>query len=186
MEIQVTGKNIELLPKVRDYVTRKLDKVNRLLPKVFAFDVEIAEEKTRSPQQHFIVQVTINNNGTLLRGEERGQDMFTAIDKVAEVMARQVEHYKGKKYEKGRGGTSIRVAEANIPAAEATAETSPEPTVVRTKRFNIKPMSLEEAIAQMELLGHDFFLFRNSENEEINLLYRRKDGNYGIIEVPVK
>lgn len=187
MEIQTTGKNIELKPDVRDYVARKLDKVNRLLPKIFSFDVEISEEKTRSPQQHFIVQVTINNNGTLLRGEEKGQDVFTAIDKVAEVMMRQVEHYKGKRFDKGRGTSVIRgTTPAGAPeTAEEAAEpagTSQEQKIVRTKRFHVKPMSVDEAIDQMELLGHDFFLFFNTEEKELNLVYRRRDGNYGLIQ----
>jgi len=189
MEIQIKGKNLELLPTVRSYVVRKLDKINRHLPKILAFDVEITEEKTRSPQQHYVVQVTINNNGTLLRGEERGQDVFTAIDKVAEVMSRQVEHYKGKRYEKGRGGSVIRgtTAEQTQEVAEITeVPVSSGPKVVKTKRFDIKPMSLEEAIDQMELLGHDFFLFRNADTEEINLVYHRKDGNLGVIETPRK
>lgn len=189
MEIQITGRNMELPPEVSNYVVRKLDKVNRLLPKILAFVVEISDENTRSPQQRFVIQVTINNNGTLLRGEERGQDVFTAIDKVAEVMERQVEHYKGKRYEKGRGNSIIRGrTTAPPPPAETTetVESGQEPLIVRTKRFNIKPMSQDEAVDQMQLLGHDFFLFRNGENGEINLLYRRKDGNLGIIEVPAK
>ncbi len=184
MEIQVTGKNIELLPNVRDYVIRKLDKINRLLLKIFTFDVEIAEEKTKSPQQHYVVQVTINNNGTLLRGEERGQDVFTAIDKVAEVMHRQVEHYKGKRFEKGRNGSPIRGTTVEQQRETQLAESAAvdRSQVVKNKKFHVKPMSVEEAIDQMELLGHDFFLFRDAETEEINLVYRRKDGNVGLIQ----
>jgi len=186
MEMQITGKNIDVLPAVRSHITRKLGKINRHLPNILSFDVVVVEEQTRSPDQRFIVQVTINNNGTLLRGEERGQDLYTATDKVAEVMDRQVEHYKGKlPYSKKRASPSIRkdTAEA-ISAFEAEIEKGPR--VVKIKKFDVKPMSLDEAVDQMELLGHDFYLFYNPDNNKISLIYRRKDGNYGLIEPNVK
>ena len=176
MELQITGKNIELSPAVRRYLERKLGKLNRHLPNIIDYRVEISEEKTRSPQQRFVIQVTLDSSGTLLRGEERGEDLFTAIDKMAATMNRQIEHYKGKLYNKGRGSSVAR-----SKFSEEVEETQPR-NVVRVKRFAVKPMSVAEAIDQMELLGHDFFLFFNAESEELNLLYRRKDGNYGLIE----
>jgi putative sigma-54 modulation protein len=183
MDIQITGKNLDILPAVRSYMTRKLGKVNRYLPTILSFEVVATEEQTRSPDQRFIVQVTVNNNGTLLRGEERGQDLYTATDKVAEVMNRQVEHYKGKlPYSKKRATPSIRTNTTEVTAAVEAEAAEQGPRVVKTKRFDVKPMSLEEAIDQMELLGHDFFLFYNPDNNKMNLLYRRKDGNYGLIE----
>ncbi|MCD6300078.1 MAG: ribosome-associated translation inhibitor RaiA [Dehalococcoidales bacterium] len=177
MELQITGKNLELLPAVRRYIERKLGKLGRHLPNITESKVEISEEKTKSPQQRFVVQVTVDSSGTLLRGEERGEDLFTAIDRVAEVMERQIEHYKGKLYEKGRGSSLARSG-----FSEEVTEEQPRGEVVKTKRFAVKPMPVDEAIGQMELLGHDFFLFFNADNEELNLLYRRKDGNYGLIE----
>jgi putative sigma-54 modulation protein len=187
MDMQITGKNMDVLPTVRSYITTKLGKINRYLPNILSFEVVVAEEQTRAPDQRFIVQVTINNNGTLLRGEERGQDLYTATDKVTEIMSRQIEHYKGKlPYSKKRATPSIRTTTVEATAAiNAEAEES-EPRVVKTKRFDIKPMSLEEAIDQMELLGHDFFLFFDPDNHKMNLLYRRKDGNYGLIEPNIK
>ncbi len=176
MELQITGKNIELSPAVRSYIERKLGKLNRHLPNIMESSVEIGEEKTKSPQQRFVVQATISCSGTLLRGEGRGENLLTAIDKVAAIMNRQIEHYKGKLYEKGRGSS---LARGGFNEAE---ESPPQQKVVKVKRFTIKPMSAAEAIDQMELLGHDFFLFFNAETEEINLLYRRRDGNYGLIE----
>ncbi|MBA7653315.1 Ribosome hibernation promotion factor [subsurface metagenome] len=176
MELQITGKNIDLSSAVRRYIERKVGKLSRFLPNIIESKVEIFEEKTKSPQQRFVVQVTIDSGGTLLRGEERGEDPFTAIDKVATIMSRQIEHYKGKLYEKGRGSSLAR-----SESSEAI-ETPPSPRVVKVKRFAVKPMSVAEATDQMELLGHDFFLFFNDDTEKINLLYRRKDGNYGLIE----
>ena len=177
MKLQITGKNIDLLPTVRSYVERKLGKLSRHLPNIMEAKVEISEEKTKSPQHHFVVQATINSSGTLLRSEERGEDLFTAIDKVAAVLNRQIERYKGKLYNKGRGSSFAR---AELSRETETAQ--PTERVTKVKRFAIKSMSVTESIDQMELLGHDFYLFRNSDTEEVNLLYRRKDGNYGLIE----
>ena len=177
MELQITGQNMEISPAVRRYVERKLGKLNRHLPDIVVSKVEIVEQKTKSPGQRYVVQMSLDSNGTLLRGEERGGDLFTAINKVAEIMDRQIEHYKGKLYEKGRGNSLVR-SEFGAAAEPAPSSSS----VVKVKRFAVKPMSVFEAIDQMELLGHDFFLFLNADTEELNLLYRRRDGNYGVIE----
>jgi len=177
MALQITGKNIDLSSAVHRYVERKLGKLSRYLPNIIESKVEISEEKTKSPQQRFVVQVTVDSNGTLLRGEERGENLFAAIDKVAAIMDRQIERYKGKLYEKGRGSS---LARSEFSPEVETAK--PAEKVTKIKRFTVKPMSVAEAIDQMELLGHDFFLFFNADTEELNLLYRRKDGNYGLIE----
>ena len=177
MELQITGQNIELSPAVRRHIEQKMGKLSRHLPNIIESKVEIVEEKTKSPQQHYVVRVTVDSNGILLNGEERGQDISNAIDKVAEVMTRQIEHSKGKLYEKGRG-SSLAKGEFSEEAEPA----SPPRRVVKVKRFAVKPMSVDETIEQMELLGHSFFLFLNADTEEINLLYRRRDGNYGLIE----
>ncbi len=176
MEIQATGTNTELTPAVRRYIERKLGKLNRHLPSLLESRVEISEEKTKSPQQRFVVRVTVSGKGTRLHGEERGADLFKAIDKVSAVMTRQLERYKGKLYEKGRNSSLAR------GEFSEEAEVNKTPQVVKVKRFAIKPMSVIEASSQMELLGHNFFLFFNADAEELNLLYRRKDGNYGLIE----
>jgi putative sigma-54 modulation protein len=183
VDMHITGKNIELIPPVREYISKKMGKISRHLPNILSFDVVASEEKTRAPDQRYIVQVTMDSNGTLIRGEERGQDLYTASDKVYEVLMRQIEHYKGKlPWAKSRGWASIRTTTTEATSAASAETVSEGPRVVRTKRFDVKPMSLEEAIDQMELLGHDFFLFYNPTANRINLLYRRKDGDYGLIE----
>ena len=175
MELQIIGKNVRLAPTVRHYIERKLGKLGRYLPNITESKVEVSEEKTKSPQQRFVVRVTIGGSGTLLRGENKGENPLAATDKVVATMERQIEHYKGKLYNKRRGSSFAR--------SEFSEETETKPpSVVKVKRFAVKPMSVAEAIDQMELLGHDFFLFFNTDNEELNLLYRRKDGNYGLIE----
>jgi len=175
MELQIIGKNVKLAPAVRHYIERKLGKLGRHLPNITESKIEVSEEKTKSPQQRFVVRVTIEGSGTVLRGENKGENPLVATDKVVATMERQIEHYKGKLYDKGRGSSFTR-----SEFSEET-ETTP-PSVVKVKRFAVKPMSVAEAIDQMELLGHDFFLFFNADTEELNLLYRRKDGNYGLIE----
>jgi putative sigma-54 modulation protein len=187
MDMHITGKNIELSPTVRDYITRKLGKINRFLSNILSFDVVATEEQTRAPEQRFIVQVTLDSNGTLIRSEERGQDLYTATDKVFEVLSSQIERYKGKlPYTKKRGTPSIRTTTTEATAAIASETEEQGPRVVRTKRFDIKPMSLDEAVDQMELLGHDFFLYYDPDVNRMNLLYRRKDGNYGLIEPNIR
>jgi putative sigma-54 modulation protein len=184
MDMQITAKNLDLSTASRSYITRKLDKIERHLKKIEAFEVVVSEENTRSPDQRYIVQVTIQNRGTILRGEERGIDLHTAIDRVSEVMNRQVEHYKGKlPSSNNRGKPSIRTSTAEVTSPEVEEEVVDEgPRIVKTKRFDVKPMAVDEAVDQMLLLGHDFFLFSNTDNNNINLLYKRKDGDLGLIE----
>lgn len=181
MELQITGTNMQIAPPVRSYVKRKLGKLSKHLTNIMETQVEISEEKTKSPQQHYLVRATVSSGGAVFHGEERGEDLFAAIDKVAAIMIRQLEHHKGKLYEKGRGRSLAR-NEFSTETAESDEPDEPERKVVKTKRFPIKPMTLEEAVEQMELLGHDFFLFFDSDFEKLKLIYRRKDGNYGLIE----
>ncbi len=177
MELQLTGKNVKITPTVRRYVERKVDKLSRHLPDIIESIVEVTEEKTKSATQRFVAQITLDSHGTILCGEERGDDLLAAIDKVVATMDRQIEHYKGKLYKKGRGSSLARTEFQPEPETITPAQ-----RVTKVKRFAIKPMSADEAVDQMELLGHDFFLFLNAETDSLNLLYRRKDGNYGLIE----
>lgn len=181
MELQVVGKNVEITQQLREYLTIKLDKLTRHLPNMDEAKVEIHEEKTKSPAHRVAVQVTIKNKGTILRSEERSANVHTAIDAVTEVLARRIERYKGKLDKKAKGAATVH--QLSLTSEEPAVEeeiTSPE--VVRVKRFLVKSMTVTQAAEQMELLSHDFFLFMNSESGELNLVYRRKDGNYGLIE----
>lgn len=178
MDLFITAKNTKLSPEARDHINLKLGKLSRHLTNLTEANVEVREEMTSSPNQRFIVEVTVVAGGTILRGEERGETLAEAVDKVAETMDRQVEHFKGRVYDRRRRGPSAtRTAAAGGPAEEETVP----PAIVRTKQFPLKPMSPEEAIDQMELLDHAFFLFLNNEGV-VNLVYRRTDGNFGLIE----
>lgn len=177
MEIKMTGKNMELAPSVRSYIEKKLQKLSRHLNNIAESDIEITEEKTRDPENRFVAQLTVDHSGTLLRAEERGEDLFTAVDRVEAVIRRRIERYKGKLYDKGRGTSAVKSGFNEQSALEPAGK-----KVVKVKRFAVKPMPLSEATEQMELLGHDFFLFLNAETSQVNLVYRRRDGNYGLIE----
>ena len=177
MELQITGTNMEITTTVRRYIERKLGKLSRHLPNIIESKIEVSEENTKSPQQRYLVRATVAGSNATFHGEDRGEDLFKAIDRVATIMIRQLEHHKGKLYEKGRGNS---LARGELSQGAEAAE--PDRKVVKMKRFAIKPMTVAEATDQMELLSHDFFLFFNAEKEELNLLYRRKDGDYGLIE----
>lgn len=177
MELQITARNMELTPPVRGHIERKLGKLSRHLPHIIESRVEIAQEKTKSPEQHFVARVTVAGDGARFHSEGRGEDLFQAIDRVADTIIRQLEHHKGKHQEKGRISSPAR-----DKSGEETETAKPAPEVVKVKRFLMKPMTVAEAAHQMELLGHSFFLFFNADTEELNLLYQRKDGNYGLIE----
>ncbi len=175
MELQITGQNIEVGPKVRQHVEKRLGNLDRHLPMIKGGKVEIVAEGTKSKEQRHVVQVTLEVNGTVIRGEERGPDLFTAIDKVADVMDRRIDRFKGKLYGRKRGAESTRV-----PATEVAE--GPTSRVVKTKRFTARRMTTEEAIESLELLGHTFFVFLNSDTGELNVLYRREDEDYGLIQ----
>ena len=181
MELQISSKNMEISPTDRSYLEKKIGKLTHYLPNITEAKVEIHEENTKSPQQRFTAQVTLNTKGVLLRGEERGERVRVAVDAVADVLARQIERYKGKLYDRGRGVSLTRKA-ADSEAVVGNAEAIDWPKIVRVKRFAVKPMSVMEAAEQMELLGHSFFLFVNDKDDALSLLYRRDDGNYGLIE----
>ncbi len=177
MNINVRGKNIEATPALVDYAHKKLGKLEKHFDK--ATDVQVVLSVIR--EEH-IIEVTMNLNGLILRGEESTGDMYASIDMVVEKLERQVKKYKTRmnKSLRYRGVRTMNEKQAAIEAEERLEDDAPQ--VVRTKRFTLKPMSVEEAILQMDLLGHNFFVFTNAETEGVSVVYRRKDGNYGLIE----
>ena len=181
MELQIFAKNVELSQEVEDYIRKKIGKLSRYLPNLTEAKVEVHEENTRSPRHRFTVQVTLNSKGVLLRGEERAESIYIATDAVDKVLARQIERYKGKSYKKGRSTSRSREAAASKEVI-TNDKVGSLPNVIKVKHFVVKPMSVTDASEQMELLGHDFFLFINADSDMFSLLYRRRDGNYGLIE----
>ncbi len=178
----VNGKNIDVSDTMRERVIQRMRKLERRFH--FLHDAHVSLSTQRNWQ---IAEVTLQAAGHLLRAEERSNDIYASLDSVVDKLDRQLRRHKGRFSRKGRG-TNEEEESAVIepPASEAEPEEPIEeaslPRVVRTKKFVMKPMSIEEAVLQMELLGHDFFMFTNAETENINVLYRRKDGDLGLIE----
>ncbi len=171
MDIQIFGKNIDINDTIIDYARKKTDKLARLLPIIDELKIEITEEKTKSRDSRYTVQITIKSKWNLFRAEERAQTINLAIDSATDALSHQISRFKGKFIKKGRGTIS-----------DETPSPDRLPEIVRMKRFLVKSMSVGEAAEQMELLSHDFFLFLNDDSGVLNLLYRRKDGDYGLIE----
>jgi putative sigma-54 modulation protein len=184
MAVQITihGRDLSITPNLREYVEKKVGKLDHYLPSITEARIDLAEvPSARSAADRHVAQLTVHGPGMVLRAEERKDDLFTAIDEVMEKMHRQIERYKGK-HMRGRGnGVGV---EAVVPAAEEEAPEEPRAgRVVRRKRFVMTPMGEAEAIEQMQLLSHeDFFVFYNAETSRVNVLYRRNDGDLGLID----
>ena len=175
----IKAKNLELNDFLRNYVEKKVRKLDRYLPGIAECRVELSVTNAKNAKHRQIAQVTIRSrSGTILRAEERSADMLASVDAVIDKMYRQITRFKGKRH-RGRGRTQAPVEEA-LP--QEMPEEGEGPAIVRVKRFEVTPMSAEEAIEQMELLGHDFFVFYDPDSENINVVYRRQDGAYGLLE----
>ncbi|MGE5619378.1 MAG: ribosome hibernation-promoting factor, HPF/YfiA family [Sphingomonadaceae bacterium] len=178
MQVVVKGKNMEVSEKLRRFVENKILKLERVLPEIAEAEVELTNAKTKSADHRYVVQVTLKANGTLIRGEQAADDSYTAMDAVLDKIDRQIARYKTKRfgaYNKGATEAKVATAAVDAPAVE-------EGRLVRTKRFAMKPMDVEEALMQMELLGHSFYVFNNAESGRVSVVYKRKDGDFGLIE----
>jgi putative sigma-54 modulation protein len=180
MELEILAQNVELTPRLRSYVEKKIAKLDRTLPNLTSIRVDLANENTRSAVERQVAQVTIRDDkGTILRAEERSSDMFAAVDAVMDKLNRQIERYRGKRNDRSRGARVEAAPEAAVAVEEYIEE---DQKIVRHKRFALHPMSADEAVEQMELLGHDFYVFFNVNQNQINVLYRRRNGQYGLIQ----
>jgi ribosome hibernation promoting factor len=182
-QMVVKGKNIEVTEALRDHVEKKLGKLESHLDKITAMTVELSAEPRKSSSNRQVVQVTMQVNGQTLRAEEASSDMYSAVDVVVEKLQRIVERYKSKLYRKDDIRKNRRAAaRMESESAAATAQAMVEETgITHTKRFAIKPMSPQEATEQMELLGHDFYIFYNQDTTSVSVVYKRKNGSYGLL-----
>ena len=172
MRYTITGKNIEVTDGLRAAVYEKIGKLERYFSKDTDVTVTLSVEKGRQK-----IEVTIPVKGSIIRSEQTSTDMYVSIDLVEEVIERQLKKYKNKIIDKKQSNPAF--SDAYI---QEEMEDPEEVRIIRTKRFAMKPMDPEEACIQMELLGHAFYVFRNSETDEVNVVYKRKDGAYGLIE----
>ncbi len=174
MNFIISGKNIEVTPGLKDSVISKLGKLERYFTPDTEIIVTLSVEKDRQK-----IEVTIPVKGDIIRSEQTSTDMYVSIDLVEEVIERQLRKYKNKLIARHQEGSAFK---QEFFEEEPAIDSNDEIQIVRTKKFGIKPMFPEDACVQMELLGHDFFVFSNAETEEVNVVYKRKNGTFGLIE----
>jgi putative sigma-54 modulation protein len=174
VEVSIFARNMEVTPRLREYVEQKVEKLDRYLPSIDEARFDMTVENTRSASHRQVAQLTVRARGTILRAEERTQDMFASIDAVLDKMYRQIARYKGKR--RDRLHAPVEALPIEEPVEEAGGE------IVRIKRFDVRPMAPEEAIEQMELLGHSFYIFLNADEDAVSVVYKRADGNYGLLQ----
>jgi putative sigma-54 modulation protein len=176
VRLQVKGRNLEVTDAIRSYAQEKLGKLDRQLHDPTRVELELMVERNPSIAANQIAEATIWTKGPILRARESSHDMKASIDQLVEKLERQVTRYREKRQRKParRDGGAADLPQG-IPVES-------EPVIVKSKQFPVKPMTPEEAVLQLELVGHDFFVFRNADSGEVNVVYRRRDGAYGLIE----
>ena len=176
MRLQVKGKNVEVSEQIRAYAEEKLGKLERHLNGPTRVELELEVERNPSIAASNVAEATIWTKGPVLRAREASTDMKASIDQLADKLERQVTRYRQKRRRRGTRGEPVLTAVSPPPENEDGLP------IVKMKQFAVKPMSPEEAVLQLELVGHDFFVFRNGDSSEVNVVYRRRDGGYGLIE----
>ena len=181
MRYTITGRNIEVTPGLRAMVEKKIGKLEHFFTPDTEVIVALSAQKDRQK-----IEVTIPVKGNIIRSEQTSNDMYVSIDLVEEVIERQLRKYKNKLVAKNQGHPTSAAPSGSIRTefieSEEESPEDDEIRIVRTKKFGIKPMFPEDACIQMELLGHSFFVFSNADTEEVNVVYKRKDGSFGLIE----
>jgi len=182
-KIEILARNMRLTDNTREYVEKKAAKLERYLQDIDEIRVELTHEKTaRSANDRQVAQITLRGKGFILRTEERSDDLHISFDAALDKMQRQVDRYKGKHYRgRGDGRSAAEVVDEEAWPVDETGELLP--LIARRKKFVILPMNEDEAVEQMRLLGHDnFFVFFNAEKNSVQVLYKRRNGTYGLIE----
>lgn len=186
MELVIRGKNMEVTESLRDYAQQKLSRITKIFDNIIDAQVSFNVIKNKSVQNDQIVEVTLHLSGGVLRAEEAKDNMYAAIDLVTDKVERQLRRFKGKHTSYDRTKTSSGVLELEVPVTvvspEEFEEEREEPQIVRNKQIEVSGLTPEEAARQMEMLGHNFYVFRNEETSEVNVIYHRRDGHYGLIE----
>lgn len=184
MKVMVNGRNIEVTDYMREYVTKKVGRLERYLPQIGEVRADLNQNMTRSADDRYTAQITIWANGQILRAEESTSDIFASVDATVDKISSQIRRFKGRRHDSKRRASHAATREVDLAVEEVAAELAAEEEpgyIIRRKQFLVEPMDEEEALEQMELLGHDFFVFYNPQAASINVIYRRKDGNYGLL-----
>jgi putative sigma-54 modulation protein len=183
MRLQVKGKNVEVTEAIRSYAETKLARLEKKLAAPTRVEVELTIERNPSIADNHVAEGTIWTKGPVLRAKEASTDMRAAIDLLSDKLERQVVRYRDKRRHGHRHGHGLRGNGQTVePGVPLELDESHATEIVKTKQFAVRPMSPEEAVLELELVGHDFFLFRHDDTNEINVVYRRRGGGYGVIE----
>ncbi len=184
MELTIHARNLEMTDWIRQYVEKKVKRLERYLPQARELRIDLVHNETRAAADRYTAQLTMWANGQILRAEESTGDIFASIDAAVDIMYRQIERYKGRRYQNRRRNAAANAVymETAPPLLEEDEGEEEAPRIVRVKEFVAEPMDPEEAIEQMELLGHDFYVFFNPDTKSLNVVYRRRDGNYGLLQ----
>ncbi|HEB13339.1 MAG TPA: ribosome-associated translation inhibitor RaiA [Actinobacteria bacterium] len=178
MEIRIRGKNIDVSPAIKDYIDEKVSRLDRYFEdEIRSAEVELIVEKNPSIHENKTVEITLFTRGPLIRASETSTDLHASADRVTDKLERQIKKYKDRVY--SSSAHRMHNNKKNHPPAK---KTEAESGIVRVKQMEFKPMTPEEATLQMDLLAHNFFVFTNSDTAEINVVYKRRDQNYGLIE----
>ncbi len=182
MNVSVTGRNIQMTDRIQQYVEKKTARLDRYMPNLREIKVDLSEANSKNAQERKIAQITaVDKRGTILRAEERSSDLFASIDLVVDKLYKQIRKYRTKKKKHWRRNKMAEEFLGEPLPMEGEEEEVLDGSIVRTKRFSLQPMAPQEAIDQIELLGHDFFVFHNIEDNQINVLYKRRDNDYGLL-----
>ncbi|MNZ87864.1 putative sigma-54 modulation protein [compost metagenome] len=179
MNYNIRGQRFQVTDALRDYVEKKLSRLDKYFESPVASEINVTLSVTKG--QH-TVEVTIPLVGVMLRAEEKSEDMYASIDLVVDKLERQIRKHKTKVNRKFRQASGAKALFREEGSAVSVLEEEDDLELVRTKRFTLKPMDVEEAILQMNMVGHNFFVFANADNKEVNVVYKRSDGKYGLIE----
>lgn len=181
--LNIHTRNLELTERLRTYVERKVQKFDRYLPNIDSIRVDLSESNARDSSRRMVAQITIYVPKAILRAEEKAGDVFAAVDSVMDKMYRRVERYKGRRKNGRRGGAQVM----EVPVVPETPEVEAEEevltgSIVRVKEFEVSSITSGDAVEQMELLGHRFFVFLDATDGRLSVVYRREDGDYGVLK----
>ncbi len=188
MDIKIHGRNVDISDNIQNYVDKKFNRLSRHLPQMMDATAEIKRTSSRAGEDRIAVQITLSVKGQVLRAQRRGSTVREAVDTAVDVMDRQIRRYKGRRYRSNQQRKSLRdLPDGLVPEPDEEAPSPDEMEdmpikVVRRKRFPMVSMTVDDAIAEMELLNHSFYLFRNVETGSYSVVYQREDGDYGLID----
>jgi len=176
MKVNITGKNYDTYEKLENTIEKKLDRLDKYFSEDVSSNVVLSQERGRDK-----IEVTINAKGAVFRAEEMNQDVYDGIDRVVDKLSSQISRFKGKLAKRYNDNKALKF-EFEDPEDEEDYDEIEDTPVVKTKKFELRPMDVDEAILEMEMLGHNFFVYLDMDTDSVNVVYKRNGGNYGVLE----